>query len=349
MNDGAQLKVAMVGAGAMGCLFGGLLAGAGHDVWLVDLWPEQVRALNRHGLRMSYRDQERRLQVRATTDASAVGVADLVMIWCKAFSTPRAIADSRVLIGPGSTVCTLQNGLGNVEAIEAAVPTHQVVYGVTGIGSVLREPGHIEVTEGAWMGTGRTWLGAHTAAGRRRAESLASLLRAAGAEVQVREDIDSILWNKLAMASAISCVTAVTRLNVGQVLESPPLVSILCRLTEEVVAVANAKNLGLDLNAAIELNLNSYRASPDHLPSMLQDVLTRRRTEVDALAGVVVREGAAAGVPTPMNQVIHALVRAIEDHYGTLMTDRTPVSLPQRYEDVSGAAQIAPSAPHRSW
>lgn len=309
------MRIGIVGAGAMGSLFGGMLARAGEEVVWVERWREQVDALNARGLAMTFGGETRHASGTAVDDPAQLGDVDLLMIWSKAYDTADAIAGVAASIGPRTIVCTLQNGLGNIEAIEEHVDADRIVYGVTGIGAVLLRPGEIQLTEGAWTGGGVTWIGVRSEAGRPVVERTGALLNRAGITTEIRDDIDALVWNKLAMATAMSSVTAVTRLRMGAVMDTPGTRELLRTLTAEIVAVANGKGIELDGEEAITRNLHIYEQGRDHLTSMVQDVIARRRTEVAALTRAIAREGAAVGVPTPATAALAGLIEAIEGHY----------------------------------
>ncbi|QEC49205.1 2-dehydropantoate 2-reductase [Baekduia soli] len=309
------MRVAMVGAGAMGSVYGGFLALAGHEVTWVELWQEHVDAINADGLRMTCGDEERVARGRAIADAAQLGPVDLVMIWTKAYDTAQAMRDIAPVLGPDTAVCTLQNGLGNVEVIEEHVAPERVVYGVAAVGAVLAGPGHISVSDGAWGGESMTWVGTRHPDGRGIVERTAAMLTDATLPTEVRDDIDVLVWNKLAMAAAMSSVASTTRLRMGLVLDSPGTFALLRTLTEEIVAVAAAKGIPLDPEEALTRNLTAYEHGREHLPSMLQDVIARRRTEVSALTRAIADEGQALGVPTPALTTLAALIEAIEANY----------------------------------
>ncbi len=297
----------------MGSLFGGLLASAGHETWFLDVWREHVEAIERHGLRMTFRDQKRVVQGHGTTDPAAAGEVDLLMIWAKSFATAAALASAAPMLGTKTIVCTLQNGLGNVEAIAERVDDARIVRGVTGIGARTVGPGHIELTEGAWTGGSMTWIGGPPA------EAVAPVLREANIAIEVRDDIDAIIWNKLAMSTSMASVAALLRIGSSDVLDSPDASDLIVEMTREIVAVANAKGLQLDVEAAIARNFDVYETSRGHHPSMLQDVLAGRPTEIDAMCGAVARAGAELGVPTPVNATVLRLVRALQSNYDAVL------------------------------
>jgi 2-dehydropantoate 2-reductase len=261
---------------------------------------------------MTFEGEERRVRGRATTSTTESGPVDLLMVWCKSGATAAAVADAAPMIGPRTLVSTFQNGLGNVDAIERTVPPEQVVYGVTTGGARVEGPGNVELTESSWNGESTTWMRARGAVG---LDELVAALGAADLPAEVREDVDVVIWNKLAMASTMSAVTALTRLNVGAVIDSPGAEELIRAMTDELAAVANAAGVPLDAEAAVRRNLDTYATVRAHVSSMLQDVLARRPTEVDALAGAVAREGRRLGVPTPRHDVVAQLVSMVEDHY----------------------------------
>ena len=140
-----------------------------------------------------------------------------------------------------------------------------------------------------------------------------------GVRMETRDDIDVIVWNKLAMASAMAAMTAITRLDIGRVLDAPGAVAVMKEMTREIVEVARAKGLDLDLDDALKRQFATYETARGHYPSMLQDVLAGRRTEIDALCGAVVREGEEVGVDTPVNRTIWNLILSVEGNYDHLL------------------------------
>jgi 2-dehydropantoate 2-reductase len=315
------MQVGIVGAGAMGSLFGGYLAGAGHEVWFVDVDPKRVEQIRRSGLLMTHAGERRHVQCHGTVDPRDAGPSDLVMFWCKSYATAEAVQFARPLIREGTIVATCQNGLGNVETILESIPIDQVVYGVTNLGAVLVEPGHIELTKGTWDGTLRTLVGGRSQVARHLAQQVAKTFRGAGMSTEVHDDIDVIVWSKLAIAAAMSPIASLMRMKIGVLVDSEDARELLRRVTSEVVAVANAKGIALDFEDAWRSSTDVYAASREHLTSMVQDVLLRRPTEVDALAGAVVKAGGELGVPTPVSEVLWRLVRTLERHYADVLME----------------------------
>lgn len=309
------MKVAIAGAGAMGSMFGGFLARGGHEVHLVDVWEEHVDAVQASGLVLSHLDESETVSVTAANDFADLGSPDLVMVWVKSFATADVMAACAPHLGPGTVVCSLQNGLGNVETIAEVTAADRVVYGVTSIGARFLGPGHVEVTEGAWRGTSPTWIGGSTPAAYDAAVQVATVLEKAGVRMEATPDVDLHVWNKLAMAAGMSGVSALTGQRIDQVLDSPDSIGVVDDLTREVARVAQALGVPLDEEEAIRQNHAVYRTARGHSASMWQDFQATRRTEIEALSGAVVRAGRSVDVATPVNETVARLVRTVEANY----------------------------------
>lgn len=309
------MRVLIAGAGAMGSMYGGFLARGGHEVHFVDQWAEHVEALADRGLTVGFEDESFEVRGTASTTFDDAPVADLVMIWCKSFSTAEVMARCAGAVGDHTIVCSLQNGLGNPERIAVHVDPDRIVHGVTAIGARFVGPAHVEVTEGAWRGTSPTHVGGSTRAAMESARLVADVLGDAGVLMEATEDVDVHVWNKLAMAAGMSGVSALTRSRIDQVVDSPDAIGVVDDLTREVAAVAQALGIPLDAEQACATNHAVYRTARGHSASMWQDVQARRRTEIDALSGAVVEAGRRVGVATPVNETVARLVRTLESHF----------------------------------
>jgi 2-dehydropantoate 2-reductase len=309
------LRIAVVGAGAMGSIYAGLLADSGLETWLIGRTPRHPEAIESRGLLLTHVGDRRSTHPRATTDAGDAGDAgevDVVMIWTKSQHTDAAIEAARPLVGPRTLVASFQNGLGNVEKIAAAFDRDAVVYGVSTVGGVTGEPGEVELTEATWNGEATTWMGVLEGDPEVRLGPLAAAFAAAGMRAEVRADIDVVVWSKLAMALPMNSTAALTRLDMGAVVDNPGLAGLVRAMIAEVVAVANARGIPLDPDQAQAQAADTYAAARAHLPSMLQDVLAGRPTEVDAIVGGLVREGERLGVETPVAATVWPLAAALD-------------------------------------
>jgi 2-dehydropantoate 2-reductase len=313
LADPAPTRIGILGAGAMGSIYGGLLADAGVETWLVGRSSEHAAAVEKKGLRLTYEGAERLTRPRATTYPAAAGEVDLLMIWVKSQHTDAALEAAAPMIGPRTLVASFQNGLGNVDKIATLVGRSRVVYGVSTIGGVMRGVGRVELTSATWHGSGTTWIGVLDGEPDHRLEPLRALFERAGLRTEVRPDVDTFVWSKLAMAVPMNSLAALTRLNMGGVVDDPGLSELQRRMTTEIVEVAQARGIPLDLGAALRHCEETYGAARGHVPSMLQDVLRGRPTEVDSMAGAVVREAERLGVETPLMSIVWRLAAAVNN------------------------------------
>jgi len=301
------MRVAVVGAGAMGCLYGGLLSEAGVDVSLVDVWGEHVDAINAKGLHITGVSGDRVVRVPAKTNPETVGRVELVLLFVKSYDTSKAMRDSMPLIGGDTYVLTLQNGLGNLEAIAESVGLGRVLGGTTSHGSTLVGPREIR-----HAGVGPTVVGTLERGSRGTAEKVADTFNGAGLLTRVSDDVRGDVWGKVLVNLGINALTALTGLRNGQLLEVPELRRLMRLAVEEGMRVADAD--GVDL-APIDHVAHVYEvaeATAANRSSMLQDVERGRRTEIDALNGAVVGLGEKLGVETPVNRALTALVKGLE-------------------------------------
>jgi len=301
------LRIAVVGAGAMGSLFGGLLAEAGEDVVLVDIWEEHVRAINERGLHIKGVSGDRVVRVRATTKHAEVGVVDLMLIQVKSYATEKAIRDALPMIGERTVVLTLQNGLGNVEKIAAVVGRERVLAGTTAHGATVLGPGEIY-----HAGRGPTVIGEVDGRITDRVKAIAATFNRAGIETEVTDNIMGAIWTKMLANVAINALTAITGLYNGELLELEETKAVMLKAVDEAVAVAKAMGIKLLVEDPHEFVLGIARATATNKSSMLQDVERGRRTEIDAINGMIVHYGRELGIPTPVNEVLVAAVKGIE-------------------------------------
>jgi 2-dehydropantoate 2-reductase len=302
------MKIAVLGAGAMGSLYGAMLAGAGEEVWLVNVWKEHVEEINRHGLTVWIGDEKRLVRVPATTDPASVGPADLVLVFVKAYATEQAMRGALSLVGENTAVLTLQNGVGNVEQLCSVVGEGRVLAGSSTFGANLAGPGCVRMA-----GKGETTLGELNGEVTERLGKIAAAFERAGLSPVISDNIQGVLWTKLLVNAGINPLTAICRVNNGRLLEIPELAALLERAVGEAQAVAEKKGIRLTVADPVAHVKKVARATADNVSSMRQDVERGRRTEIDVICGAVVREGAEAGVPTPVNETLALLVRALEE------------------------------------
>jgi len=291
----------------MGSLFGGLLAEAGEDVVLVDVWEEHMRAINERGLRIRGVSGDRVVRVKATTKHAEVGVVDLVLLQVKSYATEKAIRDALPMVGERTVVLTLQNGLGNVEKIAAVVGRERVLAGTTAHGATVLGPGEIY-----HAGRGPTVIGEVDGRITDRVKAIAELFNRAGIETEVTDNIMGAVWTKMLANVAINALTAITGLYNGELLELEETKAVMLKAVDEAVAVAKAMGIKLLVEDPHEFVLGIARATATNKSSMLQDVERGRRTEIDAINGMIVHYGRELGIPTPVNEALVAAVKGIE-------------------------------------
>jgi 2-dehydropantoate 2-reductase len=303
------MKTVVIGAGAMGSLLGGLLTLSGEEVWLVDIWKENVGAMRSKGLTIEEKGKSLTVPVKAVTDITSIGKADLVVYFVKTYQTERAVLDSLVLQKEDTIFLTLQNGLGNEEVICEKVDQKKVMLGVTGQGATLLEPGHIR-----HAGWGKTFIGELHHRVTDRAIRMARMLCHAGIETEASSNIHDRVWDKLFANVGINGLTALTGLKNGQLLDHPETLRLMETLVSEALEVARRKGIGIEGNP-IEKVKEAAEATRENRSSMGQDFDYKRRTEIDAINGAVVREAQRLGIPVPYNQMIADLVKVIEKRF----------------------------------
>lgn len=308
----ATLKVAVVGAGAMGSLFGGSLAASGHEVWLIDVWKEHVEAINKNGLTIEEVGGRERLikDIKATTDPREVGTVDLVLVFVKSALTEEAARGALPLFGGSTTAITLQNGLGNVEKIASVVGEERVTAGVTSHGSTMLGPGKIR-----HAGVGETLVGELDGRITDRIRRIADALNSAGIEAKVTENIQGAIWGKLIVNVGINPLTALTGLLNGQLLDFKETQELLEMVVEEAAEVAKKKGIRLTYDDPVSHVKEVCRLTAANKSSMLQDVMNKRRTEIDVINGAIVKEGEKVGISTPANKVVTNLISVIQQNY----------------------------------
>ena len=301
------MRVCIVGCGAVGSIFAANLARLDDvEVWAYDLAREHVEAINANGLRLSGAGEVVG-SVRATSDPGEVPACDFGIVATKAMHTEPAIAATAAAFADGS-VCSVQNGIGNEEALAEHVP--RVIRGTTFPAGRVVEPGHVQ-----WDVKGDTTIGPFEPSPPpfHEVERLAEACSRAGLPTEAVSDARGPQWRKLIFNAATNPVGALTRLTHGRVCENPGLRRLVTGLVDEGKAVAAAQ--GIELDADPEA-LIDYAAKPevayDHKASMLQDVEAHRATEIDYLNGGIVRFGGEHGVPAPLNEAILALVKGLE-------------------------------------
>jgi 2-dehydropantoate 2-reductase len=303
------MKIIVVGAGAMGSLFGALLAESGNEVRLLDVWKEHVEAVNDRGLSVERESETRSVFVRAGTDPAEAGKADLVIVFVKSSETAKAAETARAVLYKDGWVLTLQNGMGNADAIARIVPASRVLAGTTSHGATMLEPGKIR-----HAGAGPTVIGTWTGEDSTGAQKTAECFNRAGIETAVADDVRKLVWNKLLVNVGINAITGLTGIRNGELLDQESTRWISQAAVEEAMAVA--RRLGVQIrDDAVSHVFRIAEATGANRSSMGQDVDHKRRTEIEAINGYVVREGEKLGLPMPVNRTLTGLMETLQEHF----------------------------------
>jgi 2-dehydropantoate 2-reductase len=293
------MHVAVIGAGAVGCYYGGLLLKAGHDVTFIGRQPH-VDAINAHGLLLDIKTFKGHLPAKAAIDTASLAAPDLVLVCVKSADTEQAGRSLAGRLLPETSVLSLQNGVDNATRL-AAVTGHAVIPVVVYVGSEMAGPGHVR-----HHGGGDLAIGASAAS-----EKLAQTLQAAGIGVTIADDIEVTLWSKLVINCAFNALSAVAGISYGPMLEVEGTRDVVARAVQEAIAVARACGVALPADI-IDQILKIPANMPNQKSSTAQDLARGKPSEIDFLNGYVVRKGAELGIPTPTNQALQVMVKLAE-------------------------------------
>lgn len=310
IRGGIILKIAVVGAGAMGCLFGAKMVLAGHDVVMVDVVKGQIDAINQNGLLMESEQGKQILNMSASFASEIQEPVDLILLFTKTNYSRDALKSAVSFIGDNTYVMSLQNGLGNDDIISEFVPVERIILGVTKCSSDMVAPGHIRCQSAGYIKF-MSVNGQHTDMLKNIHESMLS----SGLRSQITSDVFIDIWEKVAFNAAINSASAAVRLTcggIGGVEEGRDLVQTILH---ETVKVANARGVAAREEAVMKSIEDAYTVHKDHLTSMAQDILRKRLTEIKAINGAIVREAEKAGVEAPVTKVLYWMIRILEQTY----------------------------------
>ncbi len=305
------MKIAIVGSGAMGSLFGGLLAESGNEVYLLDVWKEHVETINKKGLWIEGLSGDRFIKIKAVTEPKEIGdTSDLIIIFVKSYHTENAAKNISLLVGENTSILTLQNGLGNFEILNNIFGSEKVIAGTTSYGATILGPGKVR-----HAGIGPTTIGELNGKITDRIEKIAQVLSKAEIKTEISDNVLGLVWSKLLINVGINALGVLIRVRNSELIKGEYSSKLQAALVEEAIEVAKKKGIKLvHKNMAKEVALICEKTSAN-VNSMLQDVLKKRRTEIDFINGAIVREGKKLNLSTPVNQTITDLIKAIEEAY----------------------------------
>jgi 2-dehydropantoate 2-reductase len=296
----------IIGAGNMGCVYGGNLARVGEQVAFVDIWPEHVQQISQNGLRVEGLTGNFTVAARAFVDPRDAPAADAVLIAVNAYSTRDAAQAAKQALKPGGFCLTIQNGMGNVEILNEVLGRHRVLAGLSFQSGDIAEPGFVRHTN-----NGPTYLGEFDRSRSARLLALNELFERGGLHPVLVDDIRSTIWSKFVHNCGINAICAITDLRPGQIREVPELDRFQTAILEETLALARAKGITLEDADPIS-SVKEYCSHKFHRVSMAQHLARERRTEIDALNGYVARESQILGLAAPFNTALTQLIKGRE-------------------------------------
>jgi 2-dehydropantoate 2-reductase len=303
------MKIAILGAGAMGSAIGALLHESGHDVTLLEISPAVIEAVRANGLLIENKAGERRaVPIRITNNPAEVGQVELLIVFVKCYHTAAAVRNAHSLIGPDTTVLSLQNGWGNGPRIAEIVGREKVVLGVCYHSATVLAPGRV-----LHAGMGKTFLGELDGSDSDRLRGIVKAFTGAGMVVEPSGQVLKEIWSKLALNAVTLPTSATIGVTAERLLDTTEMRELMQSLLREVVAVANAQGIPLEFEERWKMISGLLGGlAPNTKGSMLQDIEARRTTEIDVINGAIANAGREHSIPTPANDAMVALVKALE-------------------------------------
>jgi 2-dehydropantoate 2-reductase len=308
-------KVIVMGAGAVGCFFGGMLARAGHDVTMIAR-PDHVEAIKRDGLYMDCLSFKEYVSVKATEQLNVIDQADLILFCVKSPDSGKTIELIKPYLKPDAIILSLQNGVDNCHRIRQLID-NPVYPAVVYVATAMAGPGHLkhhgrgELAIGGWEPER-----AHDSEIQTQLKSVSNLFEAAGVPCKVSADVRQDLWYKFLVNCCYNGISAIGQIQYGDMVAVESVRDLIDELGREVVAIARHEGIAMSDKDAKYVIDQIPKTMPTQKSSTGQDIARRKPTEIDYLNGLIVRKGKQYGIPAPANQAIYALVKMIE-HYNT--------------------------------
>ena len=307
-------KVAVLGAGAMGCLFGGLMAEKGLDVVLIDVWKDHVDAINKNGLKMDGHGGDRFIKIKATTDPSTLKPVDAIIIMCKATALKTALTNAKNIVGDKTMLMSFQNGIGHEAIMQEIAGKNKVLGGTTTQASNIIGPGHIKN-----HGSLPSWIGEYEGGMSDRVSDLAETFTAHNLETVAVADIKKRKWMKLFALTAIGPLSSVFDLHHTDLYITNKNQKVSRNLGKQIIletrAVAKADGVDVTEDECLEMFNKIVDSKQTNKSSMCFDILNKRKTEIEFINGAVAKIGKSHGIKTPMNDLMYNMIMVKEGMY----------------------------------
>lgn len=301
------MKIVIVGPGAIGCLLAAYLSKSKEDVSILDKNKERAAGINQDGISIEGASGNWKAKVKAFSVPKEIDKADLVILSVKSYDTKHAIEFAKPMLREDTSILTLQNGIGNIEIIGEVAGPDKVIGGTTNMGATLLGAGHVR-----HAGHGETIIGKIDGSTPVELRAIRELFNKIRLDTKISRDIKGILWSKLIINAGINALTGLTRLHNGRIVEFEGTRRILREAVTEAVKIAKRKRIKLVFDDPLAKVEAVCEATAGNASSMLQDILRKKRTEIDFINGVVVRLGQELGIPVPVNTLLVDLIKTIE-------------------------------------
>lgn len=301
------MKIAVLGAGAMGSIYGGHLS-LNNDVYMIDKKQELVDTINNDGLKLFENDKDVIYNPKAVTDSKNIGEVDLVILFVKSLYSRTALMENSHIIGGNTYVMTLQNGAGHEDIISEFVPMERIIIGTTEDNGAILDTGYVRRG-----GKGKTNIGMLLPDSNNMLEKVKEVFDSCGFDTHIYSNIQQLIWDKLFTNVSLSALTGVLQVPMGFIAQDEYAWNMAVTLIKEAMAVAKAMGLDFDEAEMIERVKNTSLGSPEGRTSIYTDLSKGRPTEVNTISGAVVKAGDKVGVPVPSHKMIVNIVHAMEN------------------------------------
>jgi 2-dehydropantoate 2-reductase len=306
-----NIKVAVLGAGAMGCLFGGLLAEKGLNVVLIDVWKDHVDAINKNGLKMDGQGGDRFIKIKATIDPKSLGTVDVIIIMCKATALEQALSNAKNIIGDKTVLMSFQNGIGHEAIMQKIAGKDKVLGGTTTQASNILGPGNIKNHASL-----PSWIGEYEGGMSDRVKDLAETFTAHGLETIASDNVKKKKWMKLFALTAVGPLSAIFDMHHTELYITNKESKLARELGKQIILetrkVAQADGVEVSENECLEMFQKILDSNQTNKSSMAFDIQYKRKSEIDFINGSVSKIGKKHGVPTPLNDMLYKIIKVKE-------------------------------------
>ena len=309
-----NIKVAVLGAGAMGCLFGGLLAEKGLNVVLIDVWKDHVDAINKNGLKMDGQGGDRFIKIKATIDPKSLGTVDVIIIMCKATALEQALSNAKNIIGDKTVLMSFQNGIGHEAIMQKIAGKDKVLGGTTTQASNILGPGNIKNHASL-----PSWIGEYEGGMSDRVKDLAETFTAYGLETIASDNVKKRKWMKLFALTAVGPLSAIFDMHHTELYVTNKESKLARELGKQIILetrkVAQADGVEVSEDECLEMFLKIVDSNQTNKSSMAFDIQYKRKSEIDFINGSVSKIGKKHGVPTPLNDMLYKIIKVKEGSF----------------------------------